>query len=606
MPDTLPACTAQIVPVVPARERIDHLVASASAKVVLHAQVTSGVLPPGASWSWQGTWEGLFLPAAAVGTKDPAAASFAIASPGKYTFTATAGACQATVASFAVAPSACGTTCDKTVIVHAVPLANSVVPVQSGALLLQGSAPFQTNLLLAPGVLVQVAPSVGSTVVNSYVRINDKLGGLVVDGLADARAGGFTSRLRLLDEARSLLTYDVLVVPINGPDGSTIQATAPQLYQMLDPGSINGAFPLSGGVTVTGTTVSVSGQPLADVRVMLSNQNPGLVEQRRDLIFSSVGRSDALGNYTLHVQKGTYWVSFSPPPDSGLSEALGASTLDIGGDAALAFKWDAPSTAGLTLRVLDASGAPRSQVSVRATLTQSRAVGALTLTPAAGVASTQLANGNVQVEATSDAAGMVVFPKLPANETYDVLLSPETPDAFSATTTMTVALAAGGTVATAQLWAQSTILGQLAPQASVPLDYSRVTIVAYDRSLDAPEAPRSMLANSDGRFAFGVTPGRPYVLLAVPEIGSGYARTFVGPGLLQASEFVIAQTLLLSMPWQATVMDEDQNGLADTALQIFCGASWPTCVDPGVPLAETTSDVDGAFQLELPDPSSRL
>jgi hypothetical protein len=396
------------------------------------------------------------------------------------------------------------------------------------------------------------------------------------------------------------------VVPIDGTDNGTIGATAPQLYPSLAPTSINGSFALAGGVTVTGTTLSVSGQPVPDVRVMLTNQDPASVQQRRDLVFSSVGRSDAQGNYTLHVQKGTYWVSFSPPSDSGLSEALGASAITIAGDGTLGFKWDAPNTAALALQVVDSAGAPRAGVAVRVTSSQSPSVGAVAHTPTGGATSTQVAIGSVQVEATTDASGMVVFSNLPTNQAYDVLLVPATPDAFAATTTMRIPLAAGGTSTIAQLWPQSSIVGQLVARASVPLDYATVKIVAYDRSVDAPEPPRAVAVASDGSFVVGVTPGRPYILLAVPAIGSGYARTFVGPGPVQASEFVITQGLLLSMPWRSSVIDEDQIGLPDTALQVYCDPSWPNCVDSAVPLAETTSEVGGAFELALADPSSRL
>jgi hypothetical protein len=59
------------------------------------------------------------------------------------------------------------------------------------------------------------------------------------------------------------------------------------------------------------------------------------------------------------------------------------------------------------------------------------------------------------------------------------------------------------------------------------------------------------------------------------------------------------------MAWSAKVTDENQYGLSGTALQVFCGPTWPNCVDSTIPLAETTSEDGGAFQLALPDPSTR-
>jgi hypothetical protein len=99
-----------------------------------------------------------------------------------------------------------------------------------------------------------------------------------------------------------------------------------------------------------------------------------------------------------------------------------------------------------------------------------------------------------------------------------------------------------------------------------------------------------------------VSPGRPYVLLAVPSTGSGLARTFVGPGFLAASEFTIKQKVLSSMPWTSTAYQTGYD-LSGTALQVLCIDGYPDCADLTIPIAETTIE-GGAFQLELPDLST--
>jgi hypothetical protein len=423
--------------------------------------------------------------------------------------------------------------------------------------------------------------------------------------MADAIVGGFVTRLRLLDSKLSVLKYDVLVVPLNGEDSTTIAATAPQLYQGRDPTSLNKPLTLAGGYTVSGTTLNANGQPVVDARVMFTNQDPASAQQRADLLFSSVGRSNAQGKYTLHVQPGTYWVSFAPPLDSGLTEVRSDSFVTVAGDSTLSFQWSAATTAALNLKVVDAVGVPVEGTSVRVTsLSQSSNVGSLSGT----LISSQRAKGDVQAQATTDATGAVLFPMLPANADYAVLLMPAVLGPSAATTGTTVHLDAGGTSKPLSLSAQAVIRGTLVARAaaSLPIDFTTVAIVGYDRSGDAPEAARAIKVNADGTFTFGVTPKRPYVLLAVPGVGSGYARSFVGPGPLQGSEFVITQNLLTSITWKAKVVDENQNGIADTALQSYCDPSWPNCVDPAVPLGETMSGVGGAFQLELADPASRF
>lgn len=597
--DVIVACQARIVPVVPALDRIDRLVAGENTRVVLRAVADVGGPGAGATWTWQATWEGAPLAVAQTGVAEPDTAAFAIPSSGKYVFSARSGNCYAELPGFAVAPTVC-TVCDKSVILRAAPPVTSDVPTQSGGISLD-----QTSVILSGGVAVTVAPSLSNKLVKSYVRVNDTNGSLIADGLADTDVGGFGTRLRLLDSNRIVIKYDVLVVPLNGEDGATIAATAPQLYRSKEPASLKSPLPLTGGFTVTGTALDADGQPVADARVTLTNQDPASAKQRADLVFSSVGRSNAQGRYTLYVQPGTYWASFAPPLDSGLTEVRSDSVVTVTGDSTLSFQWSAAATAPLSLRVVDAIGSPVPDVSVRVTSSsQSSNVGKLSGT----LISSQQARGNVQVQENTDATGAVLFPKLPANADYALLLMPATPGPFTATTATTARVEAAGTSKVISLSAQATISGKLVARnaSSLPIDFTTVAIVGYDRSADAPEAARAVAVNADGTFAFGVTPKRPYVLVAVPAVGSGYARSFVGPGPLQGSEFVISQNLLASMSWRAKVVDDNQNGMVDTALQAYCDPSWPNCVDPAVPLAETMSDVGGAFQLELADPASRF
>jgi hypothetical protein len=606
-PDTTSPCVATIEGVVPATDAFKdyHLVAGPNAKVVLRASIVSGGPATGAGWTWQAYRDGTPVSYAA-GTQDPAAAAFSISTAGTYSFTATSGTCLATVQNTVDAATICPD-CGHYLNLRFAPPPSTSIPVQSGAYKLTGSSPFsQAALVISRGVAVQVAPSVGSGLIPSYVRINSSGGDLVADGLSNPKTGGFGAQLLDASYAGALLKYDVLVVPVDdsSSNGGTVGATAPQLFLNLTPSAINNTtFNLAGGVSVTGTTVSSTGQAVADVRVMLTNQDPADTQPSK-LIFSSVGSSDVQGKYLLHVQPGKYWISLSPPTGSGLPEALVPSSVTLAGDATLDFKWDPITTSTLVLNVVDAAGSPSVGTRVRLTSAEAQPVG--TLTSAGGAVATSTANGNVQVESVTSATGVATFANLPDGANYDALLVPATLGPYAATTTVSLALPTGGATLPVGLLAQGRISGQLtASSVSSAIDWTRVEVIAYDRSNDTPEVPMAVTAQTNGTFSIGVSPGRSYAVMVVPDASTGLARTFVGPGPLQASEFSLTQNVQASMVWASTVMDGSQNGLPNTAMQVFCIADWPYCVDPTIPLAETTSGDSGAFQFALPDPATR-
>ena len=607
--DSVPSCVAQIEAVVPATDSFKdfNLVAGPNQQIVLRAKVISGGPAAGVSWNWQASRDGApisHIPP----TLDPSAAAFLLSSGGNYSFTATdkTGACSATVQNNVAASCS---DCGRTVNIRFAPSPDTNFPVQSVWYTLTGNEPFsQNDLPISRGVAVQIAPSVGSSLVPSYVRINSSGGDLVADGLSDPNTGKFATQL--LDQGvGTLLKYDVLVVPVDSSNGGTVGATAPELFQNLTPATINKtSFSLSGQVAVAGTVTGTTGTstgPIADVRVMLTNQNPAAPPPSK-LIFSSVGQSDAKGSYLLHAQPGTYWVSLSPLAGSGLPEALAPSSVTLTGDTTIDFKWNPVTTSTLVLNVTDAAGNPSKQTRVRLTSSQSQPVGTLTCGPTGGASTTQTANGNVQVESNTSDKGVATFTNLPDGASYDVLLVPAPLGPSSATTAISVTLPTGGATLPASLMAQGRISGQLTPgNGSTTLDWTQVHVIAYDRSNDSPEVPLAVAANPDGSFSMGVSPGRSYVLLVVPDASSGLARTFVGPGPMQATEFPFTQNVQGSMKWAATVTDNQENGLAGTAMQVFCVTGWPYCVDPTIPLAETTSGDGGSFQFALPDPTKR-
>jgi hypothetical protein len=117
-----------------------------------------------------------------------------------------------------------------------------------------------------------------------------------------------------------------------------------------------------------------------------------------------------------------------------------------------------------------------------------------------------------------------------------------------------------------------------------------------------------VVVGADGTFALGVSPGRPYAVVVWPDPSTGLARTFVGAGLMQATNFLITQRVQASMNWTATVMISRNNqavGIEGATLQATCHPGYWRCIDPTIPLAETSSSADGGFTLAVPDPATR-
>ena len=221
----------------------------------------------------------------------------------------------------------------------------------------------------------------------------------------------------------------------------------------------------------------------------------------------------------------------------------------------LDMQWDAPTAVALTLNVTDAQGNPLAGAQVTLSTAQARKVGTIRV-PGFNVD----ANGSVRSEGTTSSTGTVTFDRIPSNTTYQVIIRPQPEGPFASATTTTVVVASTATTRSIAARAAAQLSGVLIPASTLPLDWSQVTIAAYDKSEDATDAPRFASASADGAFSLSVTPDRPYVLLAIPPLDSGYARTFIGLGPLTATEFPISQALPLSMDWQAQVLELGAEG----------------------------------------------
>lgn len=592
--DSGAACTARIRALRPTA--LDRLVAGQHVQIVLRAERDGAGT---GTWSWRGLRDRVTSVQAEQGKQDTATAAFIINQAGSYVFTAIdSSGCTATISASATTSDAFPPAINGAMVRASAPL-SAQIPVQTGYVVLGREVMLQT------GAPVQVGPSAGHTRVDSYVRILCD-SETVADGLSSDVVGPFATTLltsRLTGSTVTPLRYDVLVVPADGLDGGPIDASAPQLFRNLTPAQFGStSFQLNDGVAVTGSTLLASGDALPDARCVLSNQGP-TQKSSSNLLFSSVGRSDSQGRFEFKTQPGSYWVTISPPVGRGLPEAISATPVSVSAGTTLSFTWDNPVTTTVNLRVQDAYGQALPNALVRLSTAEANSVGRLHVHGEFGDVDVQ-AQGSTRLEATTSSAGLATFSGIPANVTYNVLIVPDVLGPAARTTVVPLRVTTGSINPVVSVQAEAHITGQLVTAPSPPIDLSRVIVVATDKSDEAAEPVQSVRADAQGRFDLAVTPGRVYVLMAIPPGDSAYARTFLDPGPMVATEFPITQRLFSGLLWNESVTTQGRP-LPGTALQMFCYADWPNCFDPTIPLAETTAASDGTFSILLPDPTTR-
>jgi hypothetical protein len=576
---------------------LTRLVAGPTSMAVVRAELLNVPDPGNLRWTWMVTHLGTGSPLGVTADPgDPAVVSFRVERAGQYQISAstTAGGMQCgsgPVAAAAEDPRALR----RLLLVRAIPPTSARLPVQHKVLEVAGGTPVVLEMRLEQGSDVTIDPRDQGTrdSIVSYVRVADLATPLVLEGYADQRAG-FGAFLAPAE-------YQVVVIP-TGADGAGVTAArhAPFILERATPQSIR-AFPfqLTPGVPVRGRMTDARGGVVVDARVLL--RGAGLA--------STVGRSGNDGSYQVLARTGSYGLTIAAPHGSGLPEvqmpgggSVGPSIAIAEGAAAPAidFEWDRLPDAELAVQVEDVQGRalPQARVRVQAQLPR---VGVLTVTPPGGAPAPLAAPGEMRLDGETGGDGMARFGRVPLGS-YQVLIAPSA-SAAGAVTTTTVAVAGGGAVTrTVRLARMARITGTLS--GAGPL--GGVRLVASDVGMDLSTTAVVAETGEDGSFNLPVSPRRRYLVLAHPPAGSRFARTFVGDGPLEASEFPIRQVLPARISFSGRVVsDLHRNGIPDTVIKVFCYPAAVDCPDPTVALAEGVSGGDGTFELALPDPSTR-
>jgi hypothetical protein len=548
----------------------------------VHADII-GTRPPSIDWRWSFMFEGQGWKTLSATTAD---ADIPLDLEGQYAIRAEASpSCAGTAAALAVDPSKTPTD----YWLRAVPPPGTAAAVEGIVVTVPPGTSVTQAIEFHAGAKVSLDPQIGendATTVPSFMRVTSPSSGL--------RLEGFTGDRRPFDVARPFdvvldpaLSYELLVIP-DGALTPTEGAPAPKLF------SITSAFPrpllvVDRGVAVSGQ-ITGPGGPVTGARVLL----------RAAALPSTVGVSNAQGQFALNARPGDVGALVVPPTGSGLMQAQVDEGVVMVGPSGLAldFRWRALPALPLALTVLSTDGtAAVPGVVVRLEAAGVPDVGELTVAGSTVV----LASGLVRVEATTDASGAATFAGLPA-ATYTVTLIPSEAGGALTITTLELTPGSAGMAHMLRLGRKLDVRGRL-----VPVDLGAgATVVAVDPTAD-PARPRpTALADADGMYRLAVDPGRVYRLFIEPAPARGLARIPLGPIAGDAdvppSDHRVPPGVTIT-----GVASLDGRPMAGALVQAYC-LDGSDCKDrtnkstEGVrPTAEAVSGADGTFRLVVPD-----
>jgi hypothetical protein len=552
------------------------------------AEPTAGGGPYAYAWSVTNA-AGAGVPATAR-TADGAQVDIPIATAGSYhiAVTLTTGAAVTCSASESVLARNPAGKLDQ-VLLRFVPPAQSGLQIQQKVIPITGGTPqSDLNLTLDEGVPIgfDVTDATGTATADAFVRLiaNDR----GFEAQAFVRAGDPLTFV-LLDDA-----YDVLVIP----DEPAAPRFAPTLAQnqSLALLAATGRLLLDPGVEVRGEVTGADGAPLEGARIAL----------QRGRLPSTLGEAAADGSFVVRVQPGDFGLSVAAPAASGMPdlELDGGITVGaVGSDLAVAYD---PGLApggdlDLTVRANDDSVAVAgARVTLRALLPEAGTVTVGGLT--------QPVPGVVRRTATTDAAGRVVVPALPAGA-YEVTVEPLGHGLVDDAATR-VAVALPDAPRVMQLFRKVHLTGTLARPADLAqrdITNTRVTaILSAGAGAAALGAAPQAAARADGSFQVTIDPADPaspldYLLVADPPAASGLARALQ---LVRIDRLTDVDVSALRLPrgllLAGTVLPAHGTPLAGVYVEAT-RLRVPSEADPA-PRAEAVTGADGRFAIVFCDP----
>ncbi len=543
----------------------------------------TGTAPAIPRWDWTvrfGTNPNLGV--MQVGT-NPALVEFDLLEVGNYEITARVSqSCFSTVPASVVVPS----TRTASFWVRVTPPPTMAAPLKETVLNVTTGSPARLDLPLDSASLVEIDPhTIVGFAITSYISVTSPQSTVFLEGFNDG--GAFKVALA------PTLKYRMLLVPQSG-------TIAPMLLPERYPGDFTSfTFELDAGTAIKGQLVGPDG-PVIGGRVLL----------QADALRSTVGTTNARGEFNLRARAGIFKAVILPPVGSGLPQAEVPDAISIDGTgtpADVRFSYRALATSSLDLSVRTAANEfPAAPVRVRL-------VSEASALPDVGTWSddgtTQPARGTVRIEAITDANGVLSLTKIP-KAAYVVTLVPGDDGVVDAVTTTRLDLTSGPVARNVRLARKVLVAGRLT---SASGGAAGVTVVALATESDVAGSFLTTTTAADGRYEMRFDPGRSYRMFAEPNSTLALPRTPLG-GISPTGDLVLTDRTLPRALTVSGSVSADGSFVVGAVVQVFCLESASRdCVEVGAPsidrvrpLAEAITDANGAYRLLLPDPGSNL
>ncbi len=385
--------------------------------------------------------------------------------------------------------------------------------------------------------------------------------------------------------------YDVMVIP-DDAEPAPYQLEGYSVPQLL----ASGAFQVDDGEAVVGYVVDDAHEGVGDAQAML----------RSGELTSSVATCDSFdGRFVVWARPGPQSLEVAPPAGSGLPavkvpESAGIELLQ-GGGLGLVVEYDAVSVVTLDLTVrAGAGGDPVPDARVTLEASSLGEVGTVTVTQDSSAVGTFGAEGRFRTTVVTDAQGRIPAVAVPAGRYRVLVETPQDAPAGYGTTVMAPLTVTAATALHLVLESPTELEGVVVDDLGIPVQDVRVIAVTQVGIGSAVQG----VTDADGAFSLDVVAGASYSVLLVPPSGAQpLARRVLGPvvpeGIVytlqgQGAEggLILPSGLALS---GRVVFQSD--GLGGVLVQAI-----PSGTDGDPVLAETVTDLTGAFTLVVPDP----